>query len=351
MTFQKGLWQEADPVLRGFNEQEIIDGVNAGLAVRPLIEKTVDKIWEEGFDAIWFMGISGTWASGMQAEIYMRGKSSLPVYLGNAAEFLTIGDKKFTPKTLAVISSVSGTTAEMVDLAKRIHELGAKILGFIDNEKSILAQESDYLISAKGNDALKFLMLCNYLMYKNGEFDEYERFNAEMEAHLGKALAAVEKETDDWARAYVKKQAAFREQNPDYPIYFVGSGMLYPTAYSMAMCSWEEGFWLRTKSIAAQEFFHGMMEIVVKDTPLIILIGEDASRPLAERVARFVPQVSENYVILDTKEFELDGMAEEFRSAFSHIVMRSVFMRLNAYWELELRHPRRIRRYYRQLKY
>ena len=95
--YEAKAWKETEgPCLRNFNEQEAIDSVNGALALRPQIEKIIDQIWDEGFDGIYFMGIGGTWASGMQAEVYMRGKSSLPVFVENAAEFMTTGNKKFT---------------------------------------------------------------------------------------------------------------------------------------------------------------------------------------------------------------------------------------------------------------
>ena len=87
------------------------------------------------------------------------------------------------------------------------------------------------------------------------------------------------------------------------------------------------------------------------DTPVTLFIGEDEQRPLAERVARFLPKVCANYVIIDTKEFELKGISEEFRGSISHHVMRAVNARVDAYMELFLRHPLTIRRYYRQFEY
>ena len=107
--YEAKAWKETDgPSLRGFNEKEAIDSVNGALALRPQIEKIVDQIWEEGFDGIYFMGIGGTYASSMQVEVYMRGKSRLPVYVENAAEFLTTGNKRFTDRSVVIYSSVSG---------------------------------------------------------------------------------------------------------------------------------------------------------------------------------------------------------------------------------------------------
>jgi len=117
------------------------------------------------------------------------------------------------------------------------------------------------------------------------------------------------------------------------------------------MCYWEEQMWIRTKSITCQEFFHGMLEIIERDTPITLFVGEDEQRPLAERVARFLPKINGNYTIIDTKEFELKGISPEFRGSISHLVLRAVNCRVDTYMELELRHPNTIRRYYRQFDY
>ena len=327
MKYEAKAWKETEGAcLRNFNEQAQIDSVNGALALRPQIEKIIDQIWEEGFDGIYFIGIGGTYASSMQVEVYMRGRSKLPVFVENAAEFLTTGNKKFTNKSVVIISSVSGTTLTQPD-------------------------KQDYLIVYPMNEQLKFYMVANYLMYKNGEFDDYDRYNKEMEANLADVLAQVEKDSDEWAYEYAKNKVAFWKEHKDLPHYFIGSGNQYGATYSYAMCYWEEQMWIRTKSISCQEFFHGMQEIIVEDTPVTLFMGEDEQRPLAERVARFLPRVNANYTIIDTKEHELKGISPEFRGTISHLVMHGVNNRVDAYMELFLRHPLSIRRYYRQFDY
>ena len=94
-----------------------------------------------------------------------------------------------------------------------------------------------------------------------------------------------------------------------------------------------------------------MFEIVDADTPITLFLGEDEQRPLAERVARFLPKVCRNYVLIDTKDYELLGIRPEFRGSISHLVMRAVNARVDIHLEKEFRHPMEIRRYYRQFEY
>ena len=103
------LWKENEGAnLRNFHEEQDLKSVNGALALRKDIEKIIDKIWDEGFDNIFYIGIGGTYASAMQVEVYMRGRSKLSVFVENAAEFLTTGNKRFTNKSIAILSSVSG---------------------------------------------------------------------------------------------------------------------------------------------------------------------------------------------------------------------------------------------------
>lgn len=354
MNYQAAMWREKEgPCLRNFDEAADIASVNGALALRAQIENIVDEIWNAGFDGIYFMGIGGTYASCMQVEVYLRGKSSLPVYVGNAAEFLYTGNRRFTKKSVLIYSSVSGDTEEMVKLVERVKAKGARVWAFIDTPDSVLtaSDKRDYLIVYPRNEQLKFYMVANYLMYKNGEFPDYSRYCAEMEAALARDLTEIEKAADAWAYAYAREQVAFRKAHPDIPHYFIGAGNQYGATYSYAMCYWEEQMWIRTKSISCQEFFHGMQEIIEADTPVTLFVGEDEQRPLAERVARFLPRVCANYVIIDTKELEMPGISAEFRGSISHLMMRAVNNRVDAYMELFLRHPLSIRRYYRQFEY
>ena len=145
MNYESKAWAEAKGAcLRNFNEQGDIDSVNGALALRPKIEKIVDQIWEEGFDNIYFIGIGGTYASAMQVEVYMRGKSSLPVYVENAAEYLTTGNKRLTDRSVVIYSTVSGNTKEMVQLIDTVKARGVRVFAFIDTPGSTLTLEGKW---------------------------------------------------------------------------------------------------------------------------------------------------------------------------------------------------------------
>ena len=325
-----------------FDEKKQLDSVQGALALRPRIEAIVDGVCREGFRNLCWLGIGGTYASCLQAEVHMRERTALDVFAVNAAEYLTTGDRRVGEGTVVVVSSVTGSTVEMVDGVKKAQAAGAKVLGFIDVETTELARMVDWEIAYPANEQLKFFMVADRFLYRHGEFDEYDVYYAQLDAHLARDLVEVEKAADAFGLAFAQKH------HDDKLHYFVGAGNQYGSTYSYAMCYWEEQHWIRTKSIHSAEFFHGMLEIVERDTPVTVFVGEDAQRPLSERVVRFLPRVCANYTVIDSRDYDLPGIDEGFRGNLSHLVTHAVTQRIDAHMEAINCHPMEIRRYYRQ---
>lgn len=333
-------------IMLKFNEKEQLEFFKTGLSLRPQIEKIADEVYEKGFDSVVFLGIGGTYASSMQVAHHVKEMSDIFLQVEHAAEYLVTGNKKITKDSLIVYSSVTGSTSEMVEAVKQIkEELGCTIVAFVDKADSELASLGDYLVSSTLNEQLKFFMFMDRIMYLKGDFEDYNDMYAEFDAHLPQALVDVEKAADEFGKG-------FAERHHDDPIhYFVGAGNQWGATYSYAMCYWEEQHWIRTKSITAPEFFHGMFEIVDRDTNVTVFLGEDSQRPLAERVKNFLPKICGNYEFIDSKDYELKGISDKYRKHVSHLVMMAVARRIDAHVELINRHPVDIRRYYRQLDY
>lgn len=328
-----------------FDEEKQIASVQGALALRGRIEAIVDDICRAGFKNICWLGIGGTYASCLQAEVHMKERSTLEFFVENAAEYLTTGNRRVVEGTVVVISSVTGSTIEMVDAVKKAQADGARVLGFIDVETTELAKRMDWEIAYPANEQLKFFMVADRLMFRHGEFPEYEEYYAQLDAHLAVDLAEVEKAADAFGLAFAQKH------HDDKLHYFVGAGNQYGSTYSYAMCYWEEQHWIRTKSIHSSEFFHGMLEIVDRDTPVTVFVGEDSQRPLSERVVRFLPRVCANYTVIDSRDYALPGIDERFRGNLSHLVTHAVTQRIDAHIEAINCHPMEIRRYYRRLDY
>ena len=84
----------------------------------------------------------------------------------------------------------------MVDAVKKAKAAGAKVLGFIDVETTELARMVDWEIAYPANEQLKFFMVADRFLYRHGEFDEYDVYYAQLDAHLARDLVEVEKAAD-----------------------------------------------------------------------------------------------------------------------------------------------------------
>ncbi|MGM0138342.1 MocD family protein [Enterococcus sp. DIV0755b] len=331
-----------------FNEQKQIDDIQGALDLRPEVEKIIDSVWEKGFDNIYYLGIGGTYASAMQAVTYINGKSNLPAYVQHAAEYYTTGNKRLTKDSIVILSSVTGTTQEVVKAVDEIKTVGATLIGFIDTKHSPLAEKCDHVITypAPGTEQIKFFMVADRLMKNNSEFDDYEDYYQELDAHLAKGLVEAEKQADAFGLAFAEKH------RHDAMHYFIGAGNQWGAVYSYAMCYWEEQSWLRSKSIHAAEFLHGTLEIVDETTPVTLFLGEDEQRPLAERVKNLLPRICGNYTFIDSKDYAVEGISEKYRGrVLSFLLMHCVTQRIDAHVEKLNCHPLEIRRYYRQFDY
>ncbi|MCU1634878.1 MAG: hypothetical protein JWQ68_117 [Cryobacterium sp.] len=117
------------------------------------------------------------------------------------------------------------------------------------------------------------------------------------------------------------------------------------------MCILEEMQWIRTRQVHASDFFHGTLELVEEGVSVIIVKGEDAARPLADRVEAFAPRVTDRISVFDTAEFSLPGISQEVRALISPVLLATVFERVSAHLEVLRDHPLTTRRYYKQLQY
>ena len=328
-----------------FDEAKVRQDHQNGVDMIPEVEKVVDQICDEGYDNIFLFGIGGTLLyAGQIMHTAKQLGCSLPLYLENATDFLYEGNKKFTKNSVVVIASLSGNTIEVEAAVDKAHEVGARVIGYVEVPESPLAKKVDHLVTTVGGEYYWWYTVVLRFMKNAGEFDAYDKLTSQMK-NLPDAVVQIYKDADEEMKNYAEKYC-------DEPItYLVGSGNLEDWAVCYGMCIMEEMQWMRTRPISAANFFHGTLEVIERDIPVILIKGEDKTRPEMDRVEKFVNRVSAKVTVFDTKKFALPGIDEEFRGVLSPIVMRSAFMRLNVHLEHCRRHPIDIGRYYKALKY
>ncbi|WP_207456552.1 SIS domain-containing protein [Desertivibrio insolitus] len=330
----------------GFNKEETQAQLKSAIALRSDIEETVAFIDERGYDNIYFIGAGGTYAAVLPYELYFQARSTLPVRAAIGKELMLTQDPAFGERSIAVFTSVSGTTEDVVEAIEFAKEKGAYTIAFTGIADSPIATAVDRaLISApKTWFDIQLLLFTTGVLSRRGEFEDYEAFADELSA-LPEALVAAAEQAEPMAEAFAKKHA-----ETDY-YFVVGAGNLWGYAYLYSMCVLEEMQWLRTSRVHGAEFFHGSLELIEKDTALLLFKGEDQSRPLMDRVENFAVKYSDDVTVIDTRDYALEGISERFRPFIGPMLVDVVTHRISKHLEAVRGHSLDLRRYYRVVEY
>ena len=339
-------------------EGYLLDGeelVKTGEKMRDL----ADRVADEGYDAIFLMGVGGTWDELMQLEYLMNkfGDKDLEVYLIHAAEWNVMGHKRMTERSVVLTASESGTTPEVLEACKKLKETGVRVfamtspdgpIGRAVGAENCVKMASDH--GAGGCEKGYYLADCFGLRILNrrGCFPKYEDFIDQTKGIWSDLLdirKKFEPEAERLARAYALAPYTM----------FIGSGALWGETILFAMCILEEMQWKRTRYISSADFFHGTLELVEKGVPVFLFKGEDECRALDNRVEAFLKRGvtgDDDIVVIDTAEYGIPGLDDEFRVIVSPWILTSLVTdRLARYYETVTKHNLKYRRYYHQFDY
>ena len=115
-----------------FDEQKQLDSVAGALAIRKEIEGIAADVAGRGYKNICYLGIGGTYASALQTQNHVQEYSGMEIIAQNAALYNTTGNRRIGKDTVIVLSSVTGTTQEVVAAVEKAKAQGAVVIGFVD---------------------------------------------------------------------------------------------------------------------------------------------------------------------------------------------------------------------------
>lgn len=325
-----------------FDAAKMAERSKKGLEKLDDVIKVADEISKAGYKNLFFIGVGGTITYAWSIQEVLKPLTNIEYYVEHAADFNTLGNKKFTKDSVLVISSSTGDTKEVVESVEKAKKIGAKVVGFVGTAEAPLAKLSDYYLPGGGYPAYYTFFL--RLLYNNGEYAEFDDMLVNLKK-LPDLLPKVAEKADASAEEFA------RIHRDDAIQYLIGSGNLWGPTYSYAMCIMEEMQWMRTKSVTAGDFFHGTLEVIGRDDSVILFFGEDETRPQMDRAEKFIHTICANVTKFDTADYELPGVDKKYRGLFSPIVLGAITSRIGVYLEEYGKHPMPIRRYYRCLDY
>lgn len=322
-------------------DPEIITRGDATIALGPDVDRYVQGLVDAGLRNVYFVGAGGSLICSFPAHYLLQRSSELPVFQLQSDELNCQPPAAMGPGSLVVLASYTGTTKETVAAARTAKATGATVIAAA-KDATPLAEAADR--SFPGKSDLFELMVAYAILRATGKLADPEAVTASLRA-LPQALTAAVREADD-------RLAAIAEACKDEPItYVLGSGPNQAWAYGFAMCYLQEMQWKHAAGFNAGEFFQGAFEVVNDDVPVILWLGEDASRPMAERAQAFLEKYCAKAHFVDTVGLELPGVAAELRPDVTPLLISTLASRLAQHYEVARNHDLKQRRYMFEVEY
>ncbi|TXH39177.1 MAG: SIS domain-containing protein [Rhodospirillaceae bacterium] len=334
-----------------FDKDRFMRIQSGAVAIAADVRTLMRKLLSEGVERLYFMGTGGVQLLTLPAIELAQRHSVFPVSWQYPAQVVLNPPAGLDQKALVVIPSLSGTTKESVQLLSFLKQRGVRTISLTGHKDTPLAQESDFNFTNFAEDDtssesfyLQTLLIVLALLAERGDYGDYDKIVAELK-QLPKLLV-------DAKEAFEPKAAELAATIKDETYHiFTGAGSVWPEAHYYGMCILEEMQWIRTRPVHAADFFHGTLELVEPGVSVFLFKGEDATRPLGDRVENFVKRYSDKVRILDTADVKLPGISTEVRGLISQIVLATLLERLSAHLEVLRNHPLTTRRYYKRVEY
>jgi fructoselysine-6-phosphate deglycase len=334
-----------------FDEPRFLRIQSGAVALAERIDEAIASALKAGAENLVFLGTGGVAYLMQPAYQLLQRRSKFPVFIDYPAELVLTGSVNLTNKSIVIMPSLSGTTKESVAMLSKVKEIGATVLTFVGHEETPLGKGGDHVFVNFAEDDtscesfyLQSLLVALSIMKSRNEIDNCDAVVTELR-RLPQLLLKVKRAFEPKAKEFAARIAA-----SNYHI-FTGGGNTWPSALYYATCILEEMQWIRTRPVHASDFFHGTLELVEKGVSVVLFKGEDAYRPLAERVEKFAPSYTDKLTVLDSKDFALPGISEEVRGLASPIILATVLERVSAHLEVLRNHPLVTRRYYKRVAY
>lgn len=335
---------------RSLNENEFTQGLAEavggldsiaafGLQVAPEIDRIYMIACGAGFHIM--EGVQ-YWADQVARKLEIRTFRS--------ADYTALNPPKLNARTLVLLTSKSGETPETLDAAKLVRGTAGKTVVITQSPTSSLATHGDKAFFL-GDTQYAFLATFMLTQAFVGAILE----NKEQWGLLQKLLSSLRSFPEAVVSAARQddergKNHAERYKN-DGQIYFVASGPgdLVPDAFGR--CVLTEMLKIHVHPIKAGDFFHSTLEIINRETPLILVLTEDLSRKQMERVKDFCKTYGGRVAIYDSVEYPMEGIDKDIRPIVAPYVVEGALKRFAYHLSVETGRPLSARNYMGRVKY
>jgi len=315
--------------------------IDQTLSQRDQIRDAVGRIAAQGLRNVFFVGAGGSLICSYPAFYLLQRESAVPVFQIQSDELNCSVPRLMGPGSLVVLASYTGTTKETVRAATTAKLAGATVIA-VAKDGSPLAAAVDEAFLGK-SDLFELLVAYAVLEHTGSDLD-FADVDQALTNLSAAVVNAVEASEDHLHR--------IADKFKDEPFtYVLGSGASYAWAYGLAMCFLQEMQWKQAAGYNTGEFFQGAFEMVQDDTAVLLWLGDDQTRPMAERGRAFLDTYCPKAEYVDVADLELPGIPASVRGDVSPLVIAALAHRLAQHYESLRGHDLETRRYMFKVEY
>jgi len=268
----------------------------------------------------------------------------VPAVTMNSDEFFYRAPASVGPSSLVVVLSGTGNTLETIQAGRWAAERGAAVAAVTLKADGPLAQAIDTsFVAQTGQGSQIALQLVALAILRREGFDV---------APILEAFSALPTALLQAMEDFEPRAAEVAADMKDVPVTTVlASGPLFGAASTFTMCYLQEMQWMHAATINSDEFFQGPFEVIDKNTRTIVFLGDDVTRPMGERVRRFLDTYSGTTHYLDARDVVLPGVPDAQRSYVLPLVFHALVARLAAHYAAVRGYSLEGRRYMWKVEY
>jgi glucosamine--fructose-6-phosphate aminotransferase (isomerizing) len=242
-----------------------------------LTESGLDKKWLENYDKIHVVACGTAYHSGTLAKYLLEDKLRIPVEVEVASEY-RYRNPIINERTLMIVVSQSGETADTLAALRLAKNKGATVLALTNSRDSSIARESDMVIYLKAGPEIAVastkaytnMVAAFYILLIDG-MRQRQDISQETEAKytsdlikLPEMIRQLSEQSKDQIKLIADKYA--NKEN----IFFIGRNTDYTLALEGAL-KLKEISYIHAEAYPAGELKHGTLALIEDDVPVVAL--------------------------------------------------------------------------------
>ena len=272
----------------------------------PMARLTQDEV--KNIDRIHIIGCGSAYHAGVYGKYIIEKLTGISTTAEIASEF-RYGSVPLNEKSLVIIISQSGETADSLAALKKAKSKGAKTLCIVNVEGSTMAEKSDLLIYTKAGTEVAVATTKAYLcqigvMYLLGVFLAEKRgiLGTEEYGKMTGEISSLYESIETELRANEELSAVADTLQSAEHIYFIGRLTDYALALEGSL-KLKEISYIHCEAYPAGELKHGTISLIEKGTPVVaVCLREDILKKTLSGIKEVKARGAE-VIVLTREEF------------------------------------------------